>query len=101
VRGAGSRPRLRLYVAGDAPNSLLAHANLRRLLRDMVEGPCELEIVDVFVDPQRAARDRILVTPTVVRVEKAMSRRVVGNLSDAELVLRTLGLHESERRGKT
>jgi circadian clock protein KaiB len=94
-RRPASRPRLRLYVAGEAPNSLLALANLRRLLRDVVEGPCDLEVVDVFIDPERAARDRVLVTPTVIRVEKAMSRRVVGNLNDAELVLRALGLRAS------
>ena len=95
-RRPAARTRLRLYVAAEAPNSLLAHANLLRLLRDAVAEPCDLEVVDVFIDPQRAARDQILVTPTVVRVEKAMSRRVVGNLSDAELVLRTLGLRARE-----
>jgi hypothetical protein len=67
-----------------------------RLLRDAVAQPCDLEVGDVCTDPQRAAPDRILVTPSVVRVEKAMSRRVVGNLSDAELVLRTLGLRARE-----
>ena len=82
----------RLYVAGDAPNSLRAVANLRDLCREHAPDQHEIEIVDVIREPQRALADGVLLTPTVVRLAPGPTRRIVGNLSQRETVLATLGL---------
>ena len=83
---------LRLYVAGSSPNSLAAIANLKALEARYPTARFELEIVDVLLDPRRALTDAILVTPTLVKLSPAPSCRILGNLRDAELVGRSLGL---------
>lgn len=73
---------LRLYVAGDSPNSALARTNLRAFLARDPNRQVDLEIVDVLEDAERALGDRILVTPTLVKVAPSPECRVIGNLRD-------------------
>lgn len=82
--------RLRLYVSGNAPNSLAAIRNLRALEERQVLGPLEVEIVDILKEGARAVQDRVVVTPTLMVVD-APHIRVLGNLSDTERVLARLG----------
>ena len=84
--------KLRLYVAGGAPNSTLAEANLMALLETHGVTDHELEIVDCIRDPRRALRDGVLVTPTLLRVAPAPQQTIVGTLSDARRVAAALGL---------
>lgn len=72
---------LRLYVAGDAPNSSRARANLRRLLAELDPETYRLEVIDCLVEPLRALNDGVLVTPTLIRLEPPPTRTVVGSLS--------------------
>ena len=48
-------------------------------------------MIDILKDPLRALDDRILVTPTLIRLA-APSRRIIGDLSDHDQVLHTLNL---------
>ncbi|MCS4504832.1 Circadian clock protein KaiB [wastewater metagenome] len=83
---------LRLYVAGDGPNSREAIANLEAIRRDYLAVPCEVEIIDVFETPQRALEEGVLLTPMLV-VERAGSREmIVGSLSEPGRVLARIGL---------
>lgn len=85
-----------LYVAGDAPNSTAAIANLKALCRDHLPNRHQIEIVDVFLDPHRALVDEVFLTPTLVRLAPKPIRKIIGTLSRTEVVLRALGLgHES------
>ena len=86
-----SRVLLRLYVAGDAPNSVVARVNLRRLLEPYGPGAYVVEIVDCLTQPLRALQEGVLVTPTLVRLEPGPVRTIVGSLSDGARVLETLG----------
>jgi circadian clock protein KaiB len=58
--------RFRLYVAGNAPNSAQALANLTALCRMHLQDRHEIEVVDVFKDPQRALADGIFMTPMLI-----------------------------------
>jgi circadian clock protein KaiB len=82
--------RLRLYVAGHAPNSARAIANARAICAAHFEGCSELEIVDLLVHPRRALEDGIIVTPTLLKLSPAPTARVIGDLSDAAQVVQTL-----------
>jgi circadian clock protein KaiB len=86
------RFKFRLYVAGDAPNSTRAAANLGALCRSRLPDQHEIEVVDVFREPRRALADGIFMTPTLVRLAPAPIRRIVGTLSQTEAVLVALGL---------
>lgn len=81
---------LRLYVAGRAPNSLRAIANVKAICSEHFAGH-ELEIVDMLKDPRRALADRIIVTPTLLKVLPLPAGRVIGDLSDTSQVLLILG----------
>jgi len=83
---------LRLYVAGNAPNSMKARSNLEAIIRELLDGNCTIEEVDTLRDPARALEERIIVTPTLVRVRPLPALRVVGDLSHHKIVVDTLGL---------
>jgi circadian clock protein KaiB len=72
--------RLCLFVANDAPKSIIAIENIRRALIEFVDSAFALEIVNVFDDPDRALSSRVLVTPTLLAPDFA--RRLVGDLSE-------------------
>jgi circadian clock protein KaiB len=86
--------RFRLYVADDALNSARAVSNLTALCREHLAGRHEIEVVDVFRQPERALADEIYMTPTLVRLAPAPVRRIVGSLSDTLAVLQALGLEK-------
>lgn len=81
---------LRLYVAGHAPNSTRALANLRRLLQEHLPDQNHLEIINVLEDPQRALAEGVLITPTLVRVSPGPIMYVMGDLSETARVLAVL-----------
>ncbi len=84
--------RFRLYVAGDTPNSAQALTNLVTLCRENLPDRHEIEIVDVFREPERALADSIFLTPTLVKLTPSPVRKIIGTLSQAGSVLQALGL---------
>ncbi|MEO8754331.1 MAG: circadian clock KaiB family protein [Casimicrobiaceae bacterium] len=84
--------KFRLYVAGDAQNSVQALANLKALCRVHLRDRHDIEVVDVFLEPKRALQDGILMTPTLVKLHPLPAKRIIGTLSNAQPVLRALGL---------
>jgi circadian clock protein KaiB len=97
VEAGGETYHLRLFVAGDEPNSRQARENVARLCEEQMKQRYELEIVDVFEDFQAALADGVLVTPTLILVAPPPRVTVLGNLSDTEKVLSALRLTGGER----
>jgi circadian clock protein KaiB len=88
-----ARFKFRLYIAGDAQNATRAAANLKALCRAHLADRYDIEIVDVFREPERALADGIFMTPTLVKLAPSPApRRIVGTLSQTEPVLQALGL---------
>jgi len=87
-----ARFKFRLYIADDAPNSAQAVGNLAALCRAHLSGRNEIEVVDVFREPKRALADGIFMTPTLLKLTPAPTRRIVGTLSQTQTVLRALDL---------
>lgn len=87
--------KFRLYIAGDAPNSVQALGNLSALCRAHLPDRHEIEVVDVFREPKRALADGIFMTPTLVKLAPLPLRRIVGTLSQTQPVLWALGLEAS------
>jgi circadian clock protein KaiB len=83
---------LRLYVAGGAPNSIQAIANLESICAEYLKDGHRLEVVDVLEDPRRAMAEGVLVTPSLTKLSPQPVAQVVGNLSDRKRVLLALGL---------
>lgn len=83
---------MRLYIAGSAPNSRQAIANLEAICREHLKGLYKLEIVDILEQPLRALTDGVLVTPSLNKVSPGPVAKIVGNLSDEGKVLLALGI---------
>jgi circadian clock protein KaiB len=79
-------------VAGETQNSVRAIANLSALCREHLIDRHEIEIIDVFKEPKRALDDRILMTPTLLKLAPVPEQRIVGTLKDTQTVLVALGL---------
>lgn len=86
----GSKLLLRLYVAGGAPNSVRAIANIRAICAEHFALGYELEIVDLLEHPRRALDDGVIVTPTLIRLSPLPVRRLIGNLNDTGQALLAL-----------
>ena len=82
---------LKLYVAGNTPNSMRALNTLREILESEFKGVYALKVIDVLKSPQLAEEDKILATPTLSKILPPPVRRIIGDLSDREKVL--IGLY--------
>jgi len=88
---AGKKYVLRLFVAGDEPNSKKARENLTKLCETHLQGEYEVEIVDVLEDFEAALEGNVLLTPALI-VLAPEPARIFGNLNDTDKVLGALGL---------
>ena len=89
---SSARMLLRLYVVAGAPNSIAARANLAAVLAPFGTEHYALEIVDCVLDPHRALKEGVLVTPTLVKLAPEPTQTIVGSLSDQKSVAAALGL---------
>ena len=78
---------LKLYVAGNTPNSMRALNTLKEILENEFKGVYALKVIDVLKQPQLAEEDKILPPPV---------RKIIGDLSDREKVLIGLDLRFDE-----
>ena len=88
--------KFRVYVAGTALRSAVAVGNLRAICESLVPGAYEIEVVDVLTRPELAEEERVVATPTVLRVAPGPPRWVIGDLSDRRLVALALELPGSD-----
>jgi circadian clock protein KaiB len=84
--------KFRLYIAGGVPSSTQAVANLNDICRVHLLDRHVIEIVDVSREKERALADRVVMTPTLIKLSPEPVRRIVGTLSEREPVLHALGL---------
>jgi circadian clock protein KaiB len=84
--------RLRLYIAGQTPNSIAAIANLKKICEEKLKGKYRIEVVDLLVKPQLAKGDQIIAIPTLVRRLPPPVKKIIGNLSRTESVIVGLDL---------
>ncbi|HEY9877967.1 circadian clock protein KaiB [Pseudanabaena sp. FACHB-2040] len=89
---------LKLYVAGNTPNSIRALKTLNNILEQEFQGVYALKVIDVLKNPQLAEEDKILATPTLSKILPPPVRKIIGDLSDRERVLIGLDLLYDELR---
>jgi circadian clock protein KaiB len=83
--------QLKLFVAGSGARSLRAIRNLLRILEDF-PGRYKLEVVDIYEQPARASKEDIIAVPTLVRESPGVHWRIIGDLSEADLLRTRLGI---------
>jgi len=83
---------LDLYIAGMSNRSLRAVERVSRLCQRYLPGRFSLQIVDIYVQPDRAEAAQVIATPTLVRSRPTPLRQVVGDMSDEGRLLVALGV---------
>ncbi len=88
---------LTLYVTGQTPGSQRAIRNLKKICEEELKGHYELEIIDIYQQPELAKNAEIVAVPTLIKSLPAPIRRLVGDMSDRERVLVGLDLKKKEK----
>jgi circadian clock protein KaiB len=83
---------LRLYVTGSTKRSARAIETTRQICDTYLKGRHELVVVDLYEHPEAAGREQIIASPTLVRLLPDPLRRIIGDLSDRQRVLASLGI---------
>jgi circadian clock protein KaiB len=83
---------LRLFVSGFTSRSRRAIDNLKNLCERHLAGRYRIEVVDLHQSPGLARDEQIIATPTLLKVLPFPPRRVIGDLSQADKVLRALDI---------
>lgn len=89
---APKRVTLRLYIAGSSTRSTRAIQNAKEICDENLAGSYELEVIDIFQQPTLAKDDQILAVPTLIKKLPLPLRRVIGDLSNRDVVLVGLDL---------
>src|SRR5262249_45648814 len=71
-----------LYVTGSTPRSLKAVYNLKRFCEEHLSNEYDLEVIDIYKDPDAARQEQIIAAPTLIKRLPAPLRRFVGDLSN-------------------
>ena len=93
---------LRLYVTGSTLLSMRAIENIEQLTTEMLADDYDIEVVDVLERPDLAEADRVFATPTLLRLSPLPVRKLIGDLSNRDVVLSSLrlGPYPTEQRGE-
>ncbi len=98
--GTGGTYVLKLFVTGTTPRSVTAIANIKRICEEHLKGRYRLEIVDIYQQPELAAKEQLVVAPTLIRKLPPPLRTFIGDLSQTEKILVGLDLRpKPEKRG--
>ncbi len=85
---------LRLYVTGSTGRSLKAVYNLRKICEEHLPDDYELEVIDIYKDPEAAREAQIVAAPTLVKKLPQPIRRFVGDLSNTQKILVGLDIYK-------
>jgi circadian clock protein KaiB len=83
---------LQLYVSGMSPNSMQAIENIKQLCAEHLEGAFDLEIIDIYKNPELAAEQHIVFSPSLIKQMPLPKKTLIGTLADSDKVVRALGI---------
>jgi circadian clock protein KaiB len=88
----GGKVVLQLYVSGMSLKSMKAIENIKKLCAEHLENAFELEIIDLYKNPEKAAEQQIVFSPSLIKTLPLPRRTLVGTLSDSDKVIKGLGI---------
>jgi circadian clock protein KaiB len=86
---------LRLFISGASPNSVKAIDNLTRICEAHIRNNYSLEVIDVYQQADLAEKEQIIALPMLIKKFPLPLRKLLGDMSDTEKVLRGLGVYVS------
>ena len=89
---SSERLQLTLFVSGASPTSIRAVQRLRDLCDKNCPAGYDLEIVDIYQQPEKVASAGVVAVPTLIKELPLPVRVLVGGFTDRPRVLAALGL---------
>ena len=87
---------LRLYVTGSSERSLKAVYNLKKICEEHLPDDYDLEVIDIYKNPEAARDEQIIAAPTLVKKLPMPLRKFVGDLSDTKKILVGLDIYKRQ-----
>lgn len=84
---------LHLFITGATPNSVRAVANIKQICERHLKGAYQLEVIDVYQQQELAEKEQLIALPLLIRRRPLPERRLIGDMSDTEKVLKGLGFY--------
>ncbi len=88
-----ARHKFCLYITGASPSSSRAIANLKLIFEECRVKDYELEIIDVYQQPQVAQTVNLIALPMLIRKFPLPERKLIGDMSDFKKVSHVLGIN--------
>ncbi len=87
---------LRLFITGASINSRRAVVNLKEICDTHIKDDYSLEIIDVYQQKAIAEQEQIIALPLLIKSFPLPERRMIGDMSDTQKVLKGLGLSNNQ-----
>lgn len=81
-----------LFVSGKSLNSARAVVNIKAICEKYLKNRYELEIIDIYQHPDLAITEQLVALPVLIKKFPIPEKRIVGDLSNTEEVLKGLDL---------
>ena len=85
--------QFKLYITGKTYRSERAVETLHKIC-DSLGTKAQMNVIDILEEPEKAEEDKILATPTLLKISPPGSRRIIGDLSDVQKVLQGLDIED-------
>lgn len=82
----------RLYITGASPNSSRAITNLKAFCDKYLGNHYELQVIDVYQQPQIAKSVDIFALPLLIKKSPLPERRLIGDMSNSAKLLKSLNV---------
>jgi circadian clock protein KaiB len=74
----------RLFVSGQTSKSTRAIDNIKRICEAYFPGQYQLEVVDVYQQPQLAKGEQIVALPTLLKKAPGKLKKILGDLGSSD-----------------
>lgn len=85
---------LKLFITGLTLKSTKAVNNAKKICEGNLKGRYQLDVIDVYQQPEIAKTEQIIAAPTLVKKLPPPIRKIVGDLSDTEKVMIGLNIEK-------
>jgi circadian clock protein KaiB len=84
--------KLILFVSGMSVKSARAVENIKAICEAHKQHKFSLEIIDIYKEKEKASEYGVFAIPTLLKLEPAPTRIIIGDLSDKNKVLKSLNI---------
>lgn len=94
ARAKQRKVELELFVSGITPKSIRAIETLKDICEKHLREKYSLKIIDIYREPQLAKQNDVIAVPTLIRRRPGPKRMFIGDLTDADPILRAIGIRK-------